>query len=271
MPKSKKKTSNRCSSYESNQASPLDSGLNSDDDSATSTLAVPIHSLVMGHALQYPRNVASALITVNVGNSSEAEESLKGKCGGIESYRKDDAAKYINKVNCSIQNNATSKKENTIKDICREENKNATYIENKQKLNSDNNKNVRLKAFEGCNVWQPLDELEHSLFEGQQRQINKYERRKLLEERFAKSLEVAQKEADSSNRNSNNRSHNKQELSASARKRAEEKWNSKLATLTLQVQRPSSAKSAASFSYNLVSPTSSAQPSAKNVHVFTDK
>ncbi|XP_066969369.1 uncharacterized protein [Macrobrachium rosenbergii] len=115
------------------------------------------------------------------------------------------------------------------------------------------------KTSESGNSSHDKSTLRSRTFKGQEKHVDKEERRKLLEERTAKALEVAHKGASIS-RNIVR----PQVLSPSARKQAEEKWNNKLASLTLQVHRQSSAVPAASFSYNLTPPAGTAKRPGKS-------
>ncbi|XP_045598004.2 inversin isoform X1 [Procambarus clarkii] len=91
------------------------------------------------------------------------------------------------------------------------------------------------------------DDLENIMFQ-------KLDRKQMLEARAARSLNIATRQGVDK-RNSAAQHIDRRVLSAEARKLAEEKWNNKLASLTLQtVQRPQSSKSRLPFSYNLVSP-----------------
>ncbi|XP_066968790.1 inversin-like isoform X1 [Macrobrachium rosenbergii] len=235
-----------------------------DDEDPSVNKAVKACSVRMSQALQYPINIASCLVTANVGISSKVEENLEEeKCSTVSEGKKAEGHKEIPREseNLTLQ---TSRGVTSVKDYGEVVTHASQGAIDPERLKP----NIRSKTSESGNSSHDKSTLRSRTFKGQEKHVDKEERRKLLEERTAKALEVAHKGASIS-RNIVR----PQVLSPSARKQAEEKWNNKLASLTLQVHRQSSAVPAASFSYNLTPPAGTAKRPGKKPRsiMFSDK
>ncbi|XP_068244426.1 inversin-like [Palaemon carinicauda] len=228
-----------------------------EDDDPSLNKAIKASSVRMGQALQYPRNLASFLVTANVGISSNSNKNFEEEshCNHFEGNK----TKGHNEIH-SVRENVTAEASGDVTLL------NEYGKINTKSFNPDNDTKTSAS-------WKSSHNKNTEIFshcEEQSKQLDKDERRKLLEEMSFKAMGVVHKETNTAKNLV--RPLNRQVLSPDARKQAEEKWNNKLASLTLQVHRQSNAKSTAAFSYNLVSPSSSVQPQGKNKHiVFSEK
>lgn len=271
---------------------PVEKTSDSEEDSCA-VLAHPpqCSSLKVAEALKHYTNIAAAIATAGVAKPNCAQnigeeinimklenrhsdkilttESSESKTSNDTCNTQSRDSQFLKKISDTV---VTNNSENVIKylhELYEYENGNTDLIKYDRDDHSDCTKYSAMdrlyenaeNSFENDSV-PALNLLYDSEFEDDM--LQRINRRQILEDKAARSLSIAEKQGVGW-RTSAGRLNDRYIISAETRKRAEERWNNKLASLTLQgVQQPNSSKSGVSFSYNLVTP-------AATLSAFTTK
>ncbi|XP_042207010.1 inversin-like isoform X2 [Homarus americanus] len=273
----------------------------SEDRYAVLSSAVHSSSFVMAQVLQHSSNIASSVApagvakpTQDLNNTSEESDKVNIQ----RSHECDDDDGHSNSKGCEneITNGRTQNQKvqpvTNLDDVTtRKNNENvmrnaqewdgnretcSSNIHNKERLHPTSarhieamklNEKLKEEFYDDCidEENNPCDDTESG------RILHRMDRRQILQEKAAKALSIAEKQ-DLDQGNFALRQKERQILSADTRKHAEEKWNNKLASLTLQtVSRPHSSKAVVPFSYNLVSPPTSLAVGSSKINTHTEK
>nr|XP_053654656.1 poly [ADP-ribose] polymerase tankyrase-2-like [Cherax quadricarinatus] len=271
---------------------PVEKTSDSEEDSCA-VLAHPpqCSSLKVAEALKHYTNIAAAIATAGVAKPNCAQnigeeinimklenrhsdkilttESSESKTSNDTCNTQSRDSQFLKKISDTV---VTNNSENVIKylhELYEYENGNTDLIKYDRDDHSDCTKYSAMdrlyenaeNSFENDSV-PALNLLYDNEFEDDM--LQRINRRQILEDKAARSLSIAEKQGVGW-RTSAGRLNDRYIISAETRKRAEERWNNKLASLTLQgVQQPNSSKSGVSFSYNLVTP-------AATLSAFTTK
>lgn len=237
---------------ESDQNFAEDEASESEDDYAFMTRAIKGPSLVLAQALHMPGIIASAVLTV--GDKQIPKTQDQASDNNNQEVKGNKNSKNMQEKNTDCQTSSDNFNERDGGD-CQAYSLKHTRL----KPGKDFKRNGVFKERPNENLQEFDCDSEFSSMLREQ----KIEKRRILTENSEAAMETVNVEAGYAN-TSALRSKQNLILSADARKRAEQKWNEKLASLTIKVQRPQSAKPGTSFSYNMV--TAASQSPASKSH-----
>ncbi|XP_037791685.1 inversin-like isoform X5 [Penaeus monodon] len=238
---------------ESDQNFAEDEASESEDDYAFMTRAIKGPSLVLAQALHMPGIIASAVLTV--GNNQNQETRNQASDNNNQKVIENKNSENMQEKNNDLQTSSNNLSKRNVGDVdCQ------VYSSKQTRLKSG--KDFKRKGVFKERPSENLQDFDYdSEFSNMLRQ-QKIEKMRILTENSEAAVETVNVEAGYTN-TSALRSKQNHILSADARKQAEQKWKEKLASLTIKVQRPQSAKPGTSFSYNMVT-SASQSPASKN-------